>query len=162
MYGPFFNHIWPSSTLRLARNRILSRLNQLGVWDILLEFLFLHSARAFFGRCWGHACPRLALRLARALKCSGLGHSGVQDKTMACLIPMTMPGPYLDLVWISFTSKLHRALKFWSCINWVQGIYPWSLILWNHAKAMFGPYWKNGWCSFTSKLSQALTIVRLH
>ena len=76
------------------------------------SFFFCTLPGPFFGRCRGHACPRLALRLARALKCSGLGHSGVQDKTMACLIPMTMPGPYLDLVWISFTSKLHIYKKF--------------------------------------------------
>ena len=80
-----------------------SRWNQFGPLDIFLEFLFLHSNRVILGPCWGHVCLKLALRLARALKFSVLGHSGLQDKTMEYSILMIMQEPCLDPVWISFT-----------------------------------------------------------
>ena len=113
MFGPCCNHVWPSSTFRLARFLNYSRWNQFGPWDIFLEFLFLHSNRVILGPCWVYVCLILALRLARALKFSVLGHSGLQDKTMEYSILMIMQEPCWDPIWISFTWGLCRASKFW-------------------------------------------------
>ena len=50
------------------------------------------------GPCWGHVCLKLDLRLARALRFSALGHSGLQDKTMKYSILMIMQEQCLGLV----------------------------------------------------------------
>ena len=160
MFGACFNHVWPSSTFRLARFLNYSRCNQFGWWDIFLEFLFWHSDRFILGPCWGHVCLKLDLRLARALKFSVLGHSGLQDKTMEYWILIIMQEPCLTLFGLALLKGYVELKNFEEWINWVQMIHPWNFILWDHAKAMFGPRWSNGWHSFTSILSQAVTILR--
>ena len=67
-----------------------------------------------------------------------LGYRGLQNTTIEYLI-YYYAVPCLDLIWVSFTSRLDRALNFLRMHQLGPRVIS-IFIFWYHIKAMFGPY----------------------